>query len=122
MAAATGSALAPGAGNTDQLHSMGSMAFGMGTSAVGSPGFGQVMGQNPGRFLGQKPDSMSVSYGEESQAGGSLFSCNVAGLSAGSQEQGTYHPFGMMGGGNAGLPDNNVNQGNFSVYPLPLPW
>lgn len=80
----------PGANTTGHLHNMGSMAFGMGTSAVGSPGFGQFLGFNSG--------SLVSNAGLESQLGGSLFSGQARSHSGGNQQQGSYHPFGSSGG------------------------
>ncbi len=91
------------ANTTDNLHNMGSMAFGLGTSAVGSPGFGQ--------FIGHNPSSSANNSSLEPQLGGSLFSRPVASPHGGNHEQGTYHPFGMSGGVNAGLQDTGLNAG-----------
>ena len=79
-----------GANTTGHLHNMSSMAFGMGTSAVGSPGFGQ--------FLGPNSSSLVSNSGLEAQLGGSLFSGQARSHSGGDQRQGTYHPFGSSGG------------------------
>ena len=90
----------PGANTTGLLHNMGSMAFGMGTSAVGSPGFGQFSGPNSSRLVSNA--------GLETQPGGSLFSQQSRSHTGGDQQQGTYHPFGLSGGL---LQDHGLNPG-----------
>lgn len=86
----------------DHLHNMGSMALGVGTSAVGSPGFGQ----NPGA-LGH-----GASHHYTPQLGGGLLA-HTGGLpgdllahtaaAAPRGSYGAYHPFGSAGGTSVGL-------------------
>ena len=94
-------------GSSGNLQVMGSMAFGLGTSAVGSPGFGQ--------FLGPGPNSSSLvsSAVMNPQLGGdqTLFSRQEAISSGGNQHPGSYHPFGSSRGLNVGLQNTGLNQG-----------
>lgn len=89
----------------DHLHNMGSMALGVGTSAVGSPGFGQ----NPAA-LGH-----GASHHYTPQLGGGLparLPAHTGGLppellahtaaAAPWGSHGAYHPFGSAGGISAG--------------------
>lgn len=97
----------PGANTPDHLHDMGSMALGLGTSAVGSPGFGQLMGQNPATMLGQ-------GAGQHPQLGGGLFADPAAAALGGSR--GEYHPFGSARGTNLGPESAGLNTG------MPVCW
>ncbi|KAL0041131.1 hypothetical protein WJX77_005802 [Trebouxia sp. C0004] len=92
-------------GSSGNLQVMSSMAFGLGTSAVGSPGFGQ--------FLGPNPSSLVSSAAMNPQLGGdqTLFSRQEAVPSGGNQHPGTYHPFGSSGSLNVGLQNTGLNQG-----------
>ena len=92
-----------GPNTPDHLHNMGSMALGLGTSAVGSPGFGQTLGQTPaaaapGQGAGQHP-----------QLGGGLFAHPAAAAPGGSH--GEYHPFGSVGGASSGPQTAGLNPG-----------
>jgi len=92
-------------GSSGNLQVMGSMAFGLGTSAVGSPGFGQ--------FLGPSPSTLISNAAMNPQLGGdqTLLSRQEAAPSGGNQQAGTYHPFGSSGGLNVGLQNTGLNQG-----------
>ena len=94
-------------GSSGNLQVMGSMAFGLGTSAVGSPGFGQFLGP------GLNPSSLVSSAAMNPQLGGdqTLFSRQEAVPSGGNQPPGSYHPFGSSGGLNVGLHNTGLNQG-----------
>ena len=85
-----------GANTPDHLHNMGSMALGLGTSAVGSPGFGQFSSQNPGAF-------------GHPQLGGGLFAHTATAASGGSH--GVYHPFGSPAGTSLGPQSSGLNTG-----------
>ena len=97
----------PKTGSSGNLQVMGSMAFGLGTSAVGSPGFGQFLGPGP------NPSSLVSSAAMNPQLGGdqTLFSRQEAVPSGENQQPGSYHPFGSSGGLNVGLHNNGLNQG-----------
>ena len=94
-------------GSSGNLQVMGSMAFGLGTSAVGSPGFGQFLGPGP------NPGSLVSTAAMNPQLGGdqTLFSGQEAVPSGGNQHPGSYHPFGSSGGLNVGLQSTGLNQG-----------
>ena len=94
-------------GSSGNLQVMGSMAFGLGTSAVGSPGFGQFLGPGP------NPSSLVSSAAMNPQLVGAqtLFSRQEAVPSGGNQNTGSYHPFGSSGGLNVGLQNTGLNQG-----------
>ena len=83
------------------------MAFGLGTSAVGSPGFGQFLVPGP------NPSSLVSSAAMNTQLDGNqtLFSRQEAAPAGGNQHPGSYHPFGSSGGLNVGLHNNGLNQG-----------
>ena len=93
-----GSAHSDGANTPDHLHHMGSMGLGLGTSAVGTPGFGQ--------FPSQMPAGFSTSAGHQPQLGSSLFS-----HTAGGAGHGSYHPFGSIGQPSAGLQNAGGSSG-----------
>ncbi|KAL0046021.1 hypothetical protein WJX82_011659 [Trebouxia sp. C0006] len=97
----------PKIGSSGNLQVMGSMAFGLGTSAVGSPGFGQFLVPGP------NPSSLVSSAAMNTQLDGNqtLFSRQEAAPAGGNQHPGSYHPFGSSGGLNVGLHNNGLNQG-----------
>ena len=88
-----------GANTPDHLHNMGSLGLGLGSSAVGSPGLGQFLSQNPGAF-------------GHPQLGGGLFAHTAAAASGGSH--GVYHPFGSAAGTSLGAQSSGLNTGVLS--------
>lgn len=79
------------------------MALGLGTSAVGSPGFGQ--------FLGQNPAALAQGIGHHPQLGSGLFAHSAVpgGILGGGS--GEYHPFGSVGGTSLGPGSAGLNTG-----------
>ena len=114
--AASGGGVGSDVSLSGNLHNLGSMAFGLGTSAVGSPGFGQYPGFNPtgsgsAPYLGPNPNSLASHAGPHD--GSAVIGAGTAVAPMGGaafQEQGTYHPFGTIGGIDAGLQSSGFNQ------------
>ena len=98
-------------GSSSHLHDMGSMAHGIGSSAIGSPGLGQSMGyayglgrhdnsssamtNNLAAAPGQAGVGVGVGVDDSGQPNG-VFSSSGRTNTGSNAPVGSYHPFGMV--------------------------